>query len=115
MKPLLKLNAHRITGSRAERKRRGRRASRRMGRPRIRSGSLRRRRGHDQREKNGWKSLVIYGRAGDGEDGVGARDRARIRDESTVLAHGRVRGVFARGEEDGSVDGVLSKSDWFAA
>jgi len=65
-------------------------------------------------KKNGWKSLVIYGCAGDGEDGVGARDRARIRDESTVLSHGWVRGVFARGEEDGSVDGELSKSDWFA-
>ncbi len=77
-----------------------------MGRARIRSRSLRRRRGHDQREKNGWKSLVAHRRAGHWKDGVGVRHCARVRDESTVLPDGWVGGVLARSEEDGGVDGA---------
>ena len=100
-------------GSWIERKRRRGRASRRMGRARIRSRSLRRRRGHDQREKNGWKSLAAHRRARHWKDGVGVRHCARVRDESTVLPDGWVGGVLARSEEDGGVDGKLSKSDWF--
>ena len=63
----------------------------------------------DMIKEKKWLEEPCYLRARRGR-GRRCLDRARIRDESAVLSHGRVRGVFARGEEDGGVDGELSRA-----